>query len=153
MERKVEGATAIQRLQMISNKITSGKLHLDVRQSVMDVNLLNELVRKKTITNQSDLVKQQKAKLLHMKTCHRADVVCKKNQNKDITKWKSKVSIKIYLMPLKLPSDAKMPDTIDGLLNRYKTWKFCARQQLSTDPVVLSDFQKWLDKESSNTKG
>ena len=66
MERKVEGTTAIQRLQMISNKITSGKLYLDVRQSVMDVNLLNELLRKKTIADQSKLVKQQKAKLLYM---------------------------------------------------------------------------------------
>ena len=43
MNLKVEGTTAIERLRNISSKITSGKLHLDVRQSKLDPNFLNEL--------------------------------------------------------------------------------------------------------------
>ena len=38
MNLKVEGTLAIERLAMINKTITSGKLHLDVRQCKLDIN-------------------------------------------------------------------------------------------------------------------
>ena len=153
MDRKVEGTNAIQRLQMISKKITSGKIHLDARQSVLDINLYNELVRRKDDTDQSDLEKERKSHLAYMKLCHKADMVITKNGIKDISQWRSKVQLRAVLMPLKLSTDSKMPDDRDGLLRRYQSWKSRSRQKLSNDKVVLDAFQKWIDEENSKSKG
>ena len=100
MKLKVEGTTAIERLQMIQKKITSGKLHLDVRQSILDVNLMNEMKRKHNASQQMDLEKIRRTNLQYMKLCYKADLVAKKHANKDISDWSSKADIKTYLKPL-----------------------------------------------------
>ena len=152
LKLKVEGTTALERFQKISKRITSGKLHLDVRQSLLDNNLLGEVRRKCSESAQTKSVKKQKNDLQYMKTCHQADEAIKKYGKDNIDKWPNKAAIKLFLKPLKQPSDSKMPDDREGLVERYKAWKHREREDISKEQSVLDEFEKWLKDEKDRGK-
>lgn len=153
LKLKSEGTTAIERLRKINKKITSGNLHLEGRQCMLDTNLMNELQRKQGIVDHNNLEKTRRSDLQYMKTCHNADEVVKKYGNCDLSKWTSKADMKTYLKPLKQACDAKMPDDRYGLIQRFNEWKYRSRKRPTNDMTVLNEFETWLLEENTKVRG
>ena len=152
-KRKIEGTTAVERLNKITKRITSGKLTLDVRQSHLDINVMNSVKRNAIATKNAETAKRHRIEFNYLKLCFNADQVIAKNGNTDVLTWKSKAQIQAYLKPLRNTKDSKMPEDRDALIKRYNSWKYRGRKDLTQDEDVLAMFENWKRIELEKTRG
>ena len=153
LKQKVEGTTAVERLQKITKKITSGKLMLDVRQSHLDINVMSSVKKNFISIRNAKESKRCQVELNYLKLYHNGDKVVEKHGNRDVSNWNSKADIQTYLKPLRNTKDSKMPDDKDELIQRFNLWKNRSRKDITTDQAVLDDFDIWRNLEEEKLRG
>ena len=93
------------------------------------------------------LLKDRKQQILYAKSCIRADWVLEKHATEPFDKWKSVTDVILYLKPLKLKTDPKLPTKRDDVVKLCEEWKDRKRKNLSTNEYVVSEIEKWKKEE------
>ena len=78
---------------------------MDVRQSHLDINVMNLVKRNAIGTKNAETAKRHRAEFNYLKLCFNTDQVIAKNGNTDVLTWKSKAQIQAYLKPLRNTKD------------------------------------------------